>query len=103
MKFAILKFAILKYAILQKVLNLGFQDFKPIVLRMYFLSVATFFSQVMVICLPWYLYFKDASLGFNILFNIWRKKHKSITFFNLEPVIRNSENRIVCLKSLKGL
>ena len=43
-------------AILFETFRLGFRNFKPIFLRMYIYSVLIFFSQIMVICLCWYLH-----------------------------------------------
>ena len=49
---------------LHKMVNLGFQNFKSIFLRMRFLWVVTFFPEVIIICLSWYLHLKHVSLDF---------------------------------------
>ena len=47
---------------LHKMLKLGFQNFKPIFLRMQFSLIATFFSIVLVNSLSWYLHLTIAYL-----------------------------------------
>ena len=66
-------FCLFQNAILNKMLKLGFWNFRPIFLKMQFSLVATFFSLVLIICLSWYLILtlSHEFLTF-ILFNIWR-------------------------------
>ena len=49
-----------------KLSNSVSENFKSIFLRMYFSSIATFFLELMVICLYWHLHLQHASLGFTI-------------------------------------
>ena len=66
-------FFLFQNAILNKMLKLGFWNFRPIFLQMQFSLVATFFSLVLIICLSGYLILtlSHEFLTF-ILFNIWR-------------------------------
>ena len=78
-------------AIFYKMLNLGVSKLQTQFSHNYFLLVAIFFSQLMVVCLKWYLHFKLASWGSNIYqlkfedksvkilsFHIWNQFHKTL-------------------------